>query len=415
MNKLKDKNYEYLKQSGSTSQTWRAYFDVEYADDSGSFRKSISSIVEELHSTILPVLIPTKNNTLKKGEFQDRWMINPGCTNSTHLEMYRFIGALMGYSFRSGSPIDFKFTPLLYKKLLCDPLTIEDVECFDTDLAKTLKDLRKQSKGKREDFKDPGLKFVAVQANGNHVNLCENGDTKSVTYDNAEEYVNLVLAARFKESDKQMECITKGFNVVFPKDVMRILPWKDIEERVRGQEVTIPKLREISTYYSMSADDEWGKKFWAVLEGFSKEELQRYLRYIVGRTRLPCDEKIKDINHYINLKDNYYSSNHDEIFPDIYPYNFQMYFPRYSTVEIARKKILEHIVDTEKYYLHSPPLDSSGSSNDQNNNVNDEDDDISSDSEDELPVAPSAPREPNTVFTNEEDNTFGNLFADDDY
>ena len=122
--------------------------------------------------------------------------------------------------------------------------------------------------------------------------------------------------------------------------------------RVRGQEVTISKLKEITTYYSMSVDDEWGLRFWETLEKFSQEELQRYLRYIVGRTRLPYEDKVKDLMHYLNLKDNYYNSDHDDIFPDIYTYNFQMYFPRYSTSEIAKKKILEDIERSEKYYIY---------------------------------------------------------------
>ena len=56
------------------------------------------------------------------------------------------------------------------------------------------------------------------------------------------------------------------------------------------------------------------------------------------------------MKHCINLKDTYSTDQHDDLSPDIYTYNFQMHFPRYSTDEIAKTKIWEHLEKSEKYY-----------------------------------------------------------------
>ena len=284
-------------------------------------------------------------------------------------------------------------------------MTIEDLEACDCELTEKLKELKKQKEGKPEDFKDLGLKFTTTLSDESVVPLCLGGEDKPVTFENIDEYVNLVLKKRFTESNKQMEWINKGFNIVFPADVMKVMKWQDVETRVIGQEVTFAKLNEISTYYNMSEDDEWGIRFWATLETFTDDELKRYLRYIVGRTRLPYESKVNDLKHYINLKDNYYNENHDELFPDIYTYNFQIYFPRYSSYVIAKKKILEDIERSEKYYIYGK-----GDGAEDQQAVEEESD--SSESEDNQDVPQAADDE-----YQEEDNglDFGDLFGDDDY
>ena len=101
--KLKEKNYECLKQNSSSCQPFRANFETEGIEDSGSTRKTFSSMFEELHSNILTLLIPSKNNKLKKGEYQDRWIINPSCTNPALLEMFKSLGAFIAHAFRNGN------------------------------------------------------------------------------------------------------------------------------------------------------------------------------------------------------------------------------------------------------------------------------------------------------------------------
>ena len=417
--KLKDKNYECFKQNSSSCQPFRAYFEIEGLDDSGSTRKAFSSISEELHSNILTLFVPSKNNQLKKGEFQDGWMINPSCTGLAQLEMYKCLGALMGHAFRCGNCIDIKLTPLFWKKLLCEPLEIDDLAKCDLELVESLKELQKQKEGKPEDFKDHQLKFTTTLSDGSVIALCQDGKDKPVTYENIEEYINLVLSKRYTESNKQMEWINRGFNIVFPADAMKVMKWQDVETRIRGQEVTIAKLKEITTYYGMSADDEWGQRFWATLEEFSQEELQRYLRYVVGRTRLPYEDKVRDLMHYVNLKDNYYNNDHDGLCPDIYTYNFQLYFPRYSSTEISKKMILKDIENSEKYYIYGKGDSSEDQQAEEEESDSSESDQDEQENQQNAPApdapAPDAPA-PDAPAPNEGSVDMGDIFGgDSDY
>jgi len=140
--KLKDKDFQYLRCQTSTNQAWRANFVNEGMDDAGSFRKSISAIEDELHSSILPLLIPSPNNKNKCGEYQDRWVLNPSCTSPLHIQMYKFVGALIAMAFRSGNVINLKLSPLFWKTLAAEPLSLDSLATIDEAAATSLKSLK---------------------------------------------------------------------------------------------------------------------------------------------------------------------------------------------------------------------------------------------------------------------------------
>lgn len=56
---------------------------------------------QELQSTVLPLLIPTPNGKHAVGYNREKWVINPSATSSTCMEMYKFLGKLMGIALRS--------------------------------------------------------------------------------------------------------------------------------------------------------------------------------------------------------------------------------------------------------------------------------------------------------------------------
>lgn len=49
--------------------------------------------------------------------------------------------------------------------------------------------------------------FTTVLSNGDEINLCENGDTRKVTKADIEEFINLVIEARFNEASEQNKAI----------------------------------------------------------------------------------------------------------------------------------------------------------------------------------------------------------------
>lgn len=77
---------------------------------------------------------------------RDCWTINPAATSPVHLEMYEFVGALMGFAFRSGSILDVKLTPFFYRQLLGEPLNLGDLKSIDEFAVQAIKDLSNAKK-----------------------------------------------------------------------------------------------------------------------------------------------------------------------------------------------------------------------------------------------------------------------------
>lgn len=145
--KLKENNYQTMRKNDADSQAWRINFIGEGSIDAGGpFRESITNMCEELMSDFLPLFIKSQNNKNDHGMNRDCWTINPAATSPVQLEMYEFLGALMGYAFRSGSILDVKLTPFFYRGLTGEPLDVSDLRAVDAYAVQAVKDLENAKK-----------------------------------------------------------------------------------------------------------------------------------------------------------------------------------------------------------------------------------------------------------------------------
>lgn len=70
-------------------------------DAGGPYRESFDIYANELQSKTLPLLVRTANGRQAVGYNREKWILNPSATSSTHLEMFSFLGKLMGYAIRA--------------------------------------------------------------------------------------------------------------------------------------------------------------------------------------------------------------------------------------------------------------------------------------------------------------------------
>uniref|UniRef100_A0A7S3NE73 HECT domain-containing protein n=1 Tax=Euplotes harpa TaxID=151035 RepID=A0A7S3NE73_9SPIT len=341
---IKDKNFESLRKANSSYKAWRATFVGEGSIDAGGpYRESLTNITDELQSACLPLLIKTQNHKNDHGLNRDCWTINPSSTSPSHLEMYKFLGALIGMAFRAGHVIDLKFPPIFWKKFIGDPITLDDLNGSDAYAVQAIKDLEKNKDSIPADmFEDAmNLTFTTQLSDGSTVPICEGGANRKVSYDDVAEYHRLVLKTRSEEGSRQMAKMREGFEIIFPMSILGILNWRDIEERVRGpSEISVTVLKSITEYSSCSADNEFVERFWRVFEEFTNDERSMFLKFVWGRARLPPSERIRDQNFKIYLMDSYKFTDHNIHFPEAHTCFFQLDLPRYTTDEACKSKIL---------------------------------------------------------------------------
>ena len=90
----------------------------------------------------MPLLIPTVNNLNKVGDGQDLWTLNSNSKSGAHLNMFKFLGALMGMAFRAGKYIDIKLPSILWKHFTKEQVTIADISSMDAHAAAKLTELQ---------------------------------------------------------------------------------------------------------------------------------------------------------------------------------------------------------------------------------------------------------------------------------
>ena len=90
----------------------------------GPYRQFFSDISAELqdkdykNKKLLQILIPTSNNQADKGEFKDRWTINPSYNNISALNQFEFLGLLMGMCIRTGVHLTLDLSSIVWKKIV---------------------------------------------------------------------------------------------------------------------------------------------------------------------------------------------------------------------------------------------------------------------------------------------------------
>ena len=132
MTTLKNSSYSSLEIDDLNKKAWKAVFVGEGSVDAGGpYREALTNLISELYTPCLPLLVPTQNQKNDHGFGRDLWTLNPSSDSPTHLEMYKFLGALIGMAFRADHVIDIKFPSIIWKQIIGDSVTMEDLEQTD--------------------------------------------------------------------------------------------------------------------------------------------------------------------------------------------------------------------------------------------------------------------------------------------
>lgn len=81
---------------------------------------------------MLPLIVKTTNNKTNHGDYRDCYIVNPDSVTPTHQQMFKFLGVLFGYAFRSKSCLPFNMAPLFWKQLIDETPTEADLKTTDT-------------------------------------------------------------------------------------------------------------------------------------------------------------------------------------------------------------------------------------------------------------------------------------------
>ncbi|XP_049844846.1 E3 ubiquitin-protein ligase HERC2 [Schistocerca gregaria] len=347
-------------------RVWKVKFVGESVDDcGGGYSESITEMCEELQNGCLPLLIVTPNGRDDTGTNRDCFLLNPTLKSPLHMNMFRFLGILMGIAIRTGSPLSLNLAEAVWKQLAGMTLTPADLTEVDRDYVPGLLCIRDMEPDAKV-FQTLEMPFSTPSASGIEIPLSTR--YKRIMPENRLEYVRLALNYRLHEFDEQVKAVREGMAKVIPVPLLSLFSGYELETMVCGSpDIPLTLLKSVATYKGEDANSLLIQWFWEVMEEFTNQERSLFLRFVWGRTRLPrtiADFRGRDF--VLQVLDKYNPPDH--FLPESYTCFFLLKMPRYSCKAVLREKLKYAIhfcksIDTDEYARVAMPSSGAGSSN----------------------------------------------------
>jgi other hect domain ubiquitin protein ligase E3 len=308
--------------------------------EAGPYRQFFADLSREIVAqNVVKLLCPSPNNREKFGESLDKFVINPSANSAHDLQLFEFLGILMGCCARTGARFTLDLPSYVWKPLIGQNLRFDDLVGIDTPVAEMLKLMENASE---ELFEESFENFCTRLSDETIVDLKQNGRFIPVTYENKDEYISAVLACRFSESEKQSQAIREGLSKLVPNALLNLVTWRQLEDWVCGKpEVDIDLLKRHTRYSGGLAESTpritW---FWEILNEFTQEERLKFIKFCWGQERLPGnDEDFERTNTRFMLKPSMNNEYGDGALPKADTCFFNLELPEYSSKEIMRDRI----------------------------------------------------------------------------
>eukprot|EP00835_Amoeboradix_gromovi_P006009 NODE_637_length_5728_cov_0.215669.p1 type:complete len:678 gc:universal NODE_637_length_5728_cov_0.215669:3102-1069(-) len=216
--------------------------------------------------------------------------MNPNShVNPDHLSWFQFIGRVVGLSVFHRRFLDAYFVRPFYKMILNKPIRFEDMETIDADVYKSLQWMLENDITDVLEctFSTEEEEFGILQTH----DLKENGRNISVTNENKQDYVDLIVEWRIhKRVHAQLEAFKVGFHEFIPSDLINVFDEKELEMLIGGiAEIDIKDWKSNTVYKNYTEDDLIIKRFWELMEQWDNEQRGRFLQFCTGTSRIPVN------------------------------------------------------------------------------------------------------------------------------
>ncbi|KAF4318951.1 hypothetical protein BBO99_00006955 [Phytophthora kernoviae] len=267
----------------------------EGVDWGGVYREGATSMVDDLFSPHFNLFVLCPNGQHDTGNNRGMYLPNPKCTSPVAMQMFVFVGQLLGISLRTHGDFPFMLPSLVWKQLLGQSLTRADLEGTDAMLIQMLDGIancENDGISTEEEFAAAfaglELRFTASSCTGEELDLVPRGCQRTVEFHNRLEYCRLAERARLEECSAQVAAMAQGLATLFPRRVLTLLTWQELEILTCGSpKIDLELWQRHTRYDGYVEDDPTVQLFWEALAEFSDEQRADFVRFAWGRSRLP--------------------------------------------------------------------------------------------------------------------------------
>lgn len=325
--------------SSDLKKPLRVKFHGEEAEDAGGVKK-------EFFMLLLKEILDPKYGMFKQyEETRIIWFSEDSLEDEN---MYFLIGILCGLVIYNFIIIDLPFPLALYKKLLHEPVGLNDIKDMSPVFAKSMQNILDYEEA---DFEEVfGLHFEVVREVFGEKKIYElipNGTKVPVTLKNKKQFVDLYVDYTLNKSvDPHFQAFYKGFHRVCGGRVLELFHSYELMAVVVGNEdYDWEELQKNTAYKNgYSKDDPTIMLFWQVFRELTLEDKKKFLLFLTGSDRIPI-QGMKAIKITIQ------PVNDERLLPVAHTCFNLLDLPRYQTRERLRYKLLQAIQQTQGFSL----------------------------------------------------------------
>lgn len=275
---------EQFKSSHVRKKKIQVVYINETGEDSGGIVKDwLSTVIEEINNS----------GTFKPDPSGKYLTIDLAKADEDILE---FTGQLIAISFNQELNLDVKLSLFIWRLLMKEKITINDMEEYDQSIYNSLKWILENDVSELEE----------VFVDSNDVELIENGKNVPLTNENKEEYVKLMINRIFMgQNDRLFHLIVTGFYEIINKKRLKRLKQYDaikMRETINGQEkIDLDDWRKNTVFYGRRRnyygeyeeddDNEENQEtldiFFGIIGDWAEKDLRRLLNFVTGSPLVP--------------------------------------------------------------------------------------------------------------------------------
>ncbi|EAS04589.2 HECT domain ubiquitin transferase (macronuclear) [Tetrahymena thermophila SB210] len=319
---------------------FKVKFRGEQGIDEGGVRKEYYQIM------IKQLFNPDFGLFLEKQNKQFFWF------NSNSIDMpmlYDLIGSLMGIAIYNQIQMDVRLPNVVYKKLIGDPVSLEDIKQFDAATYNGFKHILEYEGDLENDLQ---LTFSIEYEYFDQTKVYElkpGGDCIPVTQENKKEFIELYVDWYLNKSiERQFNNFKRGFFKVLNLEIIQFFTFDELVLILTGkEELDFNELKE-NTYYDQGYSEESDqiKWLWEILDEFTMEQKKKFLFFCTGSDRAP-------VTGFSSLK--FIISRHgeeNEQLPSAHTCFNHLLIPAYKSKEILKQKLLLSLENAEGFGLY---------------------------------------------------------------
>ncbi|XP_078065282.1 putative E3 ubiquitin-protein ligase HERC3 [Mustelus asterias] len=265
-------------------------------------------------------------------------------------DVFYLVGILCGLAVSNGFICNFRFPLALYKKLLHEQPTLEDLK----ELSRVGEGLQKFLDSKCDDTEDLCFSVCEETADGEVVvhELIPDGSNIPVQNHNRKQYVDAYVDYKLNVSvKKQFEAFSQGFRSHMTVPIVDVFHAEELRDVIQGNtNYEWEQLEQNAVYNGYTKTDTAVRNFWEVFESLSEKKKKRLLAFLSGSERNPAGG-IRNFNiKIINTR----SCDPDCSYPRAYTCTKTLDLPNYSNIEILRERLLHAIKYSEEFNAVPP-------------------------------------------------------------